>query len=70
MKFKKESFPDPSTIDPVTGQPLPQAGEGAGMEGMGEDPMAMGEVPAEPDMDAMAAEVDAQYQKDTKKAEL
>ena len=40
------------------------------MEGMGADPMAMGEVPAEPDMDAMAAEVDAQYQKDTKKAEL
>ena len=35
-----------------------------------DSPMAMGEVPAEPDMDAMAAEVDAQYQKDTKKAEL
>jgi len=69
-EIQKGIIPDPSTIDPVTGQPLPQAGEGAGMEGMGEDPMAMGEVPAEPDMDAMAAEVDAQYQKDTKKAEL
>jgi len=45
-------------------------GEGAGMEGMGEDPMAMGEVPMEPDAEAMAQEVDAQYQKDTKKAEL
>ena len=40
------------------------------MEGMGEDAMGMGEVPMEPDMNAMAAEVDAQYQKDTKKAEL
>ena len=40
------------------------------MEGMGEDPMAMGEVPMEPDLEAQAAEVDAQYQKDTKKAEL
>ena len=69
-EIQKGIIPDPSTIDPVTGQPLPQAGEGAGMEGMGEDPMAMGEVPAEPDMNAMAAEVDAQYQKDTKKAEL
>ena len=69
-EIQKGIIPDPSTIDPVTGQPLPQAGEGAGMEGMGEDPMSMGEVPAEPDMNAMAAEVDAQYQKDTKKAEL
>ena len=69
-EIQKGIIPDPSTIDPVTGQPLPQAGEGAGMEGMGEDPMAMGEVPAEPDMNAMDAEVDAQYQKDTKKAEL
>ena len=69
-EIQKGIIPDPSTIDPVTGQPLPQAGEGAGMEGMGEDPMAMGEVPMEPDLEAAAAEVDAQYQKDTKKAEL
>ena len=66
-EIQKGIIPDPSTIDPVTGQPLPQAGEGAGMEGMGEDPMAMGEVPMEPDLEAQAAEVDAQYQKDTKK---
>ena len=69
-EINKGILPDPSTIDPVTGQPLPQAGEGAGMEGMGQDPMAMGEVPMEPDLEAQAAEVDAQYQKDTKKAEL
>ena len=69
-EIQKGIIPDPSTIDPVTGQPLPQAGEGAGMEGMGEDTMGMGEVPMEPDLEAAAAEVDAQYQKDTKKAEL
>ena len=76
-EIQKGIIPDPSTIDPITGQPLPQedpnmmaGGEGAGMAGMGEDPMAMGEVPMDPDITAQAAEVDAQYGKDTKKAEL
>ena len=77
-EIKKGIIPDPSTIDPVTGQPLPQAdagaealpGEGSGMEGMGADVMGMGEVPAEPDLEAQAAEIDQQYTKDTKKAEL
>ena len=32
--------------------------------------MAMGEVPEEPDLAAAAASVDAQLQKDTKKAEI
>ena len=71
MRFKKVSFP--STIDPVTGQPLPQAGEGAGMEGMGEDAMSMGDVPMEPDMEAAAAdamEIDKRYEKDSRKSEL
>ena len=36
-EIMKGIIPDPSTIDPVTGQPLPQMGEG--------DPMAMGEDP-------------------------
>ena len=76
-EIKKGILPDPSTVDPITGQPLPQedpnmmaGGEGAGMAGMGQDPMAMGEVPMDPDIAAQAAEVDAQYGKDTKKAEL
>ncbi len=52
-------IPDPSVpVDPETGQP---------MEG---DPMGMGEVPQEPDLAAAAASVDAQLQKDTKKAEI
>ena len=46
-------------IDPITGEPLPQEGE-----------MGMGEVPVEPDLEAEAQAVDAQYQKDTKKAEI
>jgi len=56
-------IPDPSMVDPVTGEPLPPDG------GMG-DPMAMGEVPVEPDLEAQAQDVDAQLQKDTKKAEI
>ena len=45
-EINKGILPDPSTIDPVTGQPLPQeGGDGSGMAGMGADPMAMGEVP-------------------------
>ena len=81
-EIQKGIIPDPSTIDPVTGQPLPQAdpaaeqmpGEGSGMEGMGADPMAMGEMPTDPNLDAQAAEmaagIDQQYAKDTKKADL
>ena len=73
-EIMKGILPDPSTVDPITGQPLPQPegvpGEGSGMEGMGADPMSMGEVPAEPDLEAQAASIDKQYSKDTKKAEL
>ena len=68
----KGIIPDPSTIDPVTGQPLPQAmpGEGSGMAGMGADPNQMGEVPTEPTAEEMTAEIDQQFTKDSKKAEL
>jgi hypothetical protein len=79
-EIQKGIIPDPSTIDPITGQPLPQPeeqvpqegmpGEGSGMAGMGSDPMQMGEVPMDPSIDADAAKIDANYQKDTKKAEL
>ena len=84
-EIQKGILPDPSTVDPITGQPLPQEdpaaagaeqlpGEGSGMEGMGADPMSMGEIPTDPDLDAQAAEmaagIDQQYTKDTKKADL
>ena len=63
-EIQKGIIPDPSTVDPITGEPLPPEMVGGG------DPMAMGEVPTEPDMDAAAADVEAQLQKDSKKAEL
>ena len=37
---------------------------------MSEEEMGMGEVPMEPDLEAEAQAVDAQYSKDTKKAEI
>ena len=71
-------IPDPSTIDPITGQPLPQADMGMGQPGgggpdtagMGQDVMGMGQVPTEPDLNQQSASVDAQMQKDAKKAEI
>ncbi len=62
-EIEKGIIPDPSAIDPITGEAIPQEGE-MGMEG------EMGEVPVEPDLEAEAQAVDAQYQKDTKKAEI
>ena len=76
-EINKGILPDPSTIDPVTGQPLPQpadasmeSGAGSGMDGMGADPMSMGEVPAEPDIDSETSRINKQYDKDTRKSEL
>jgi len=62
-EIQKGIIPDPSMIDPITGEPLPPDG------GMG-DPMAMGEVPLEPDLDAAADQVGQQLDKDSKKAEI
>jgi len=65
-EIQKGIIPDPAAVDPITGEPLPPGGDpnAAG------DPMGMGQVPTEPDMDAAAADVEAQLQKDSKKAEL
>ena len=62
-EIQKGIIPDPSGLDPITGEPLPQEGEGG-------DPMSMGDQPVDPDLEAQAQAVDAQYSKDTKKAEL
>ena len=59
-EIKNGILPDPSQVDPITGTPLPQ--------GNGQD---LGAVPTDEDPDAAAAQItDAQYQKDTKSAEL
>ena len=63
-EIQKGIIPDPSMVDPITGEPLPPDG------GMGGDPMAMGEVPLEPDLDAAADQVGQQLDKDSKKAEI
>ena len=63
MQIEDESqkgiLPNPAEVDPITGEPLPQEGQD------------LGAVPTDEDPDAAAAQItDAQYQKDTKSAEL
>ena len=70
-EIQKGIIPDPSGVDPITGEPLPQEGGDPAAGGdMGMDPMSMGDQPVDPDLEAQAQAVDAQYSKDTKKAEL
>ena len=61
-EIQKGIIPNPAEVDPITGEPLPQ--EGA--EGGGD----MGEVPEDPNLDAEGQVTDAEYQKDTKSAEI
>jgi len=68
-EIKKGIIPDPSTVDPITGQPLPQE-EPIENGGMGQSAMDMGEIPTEPDLEAQSAAADVKLQKDTKKAEI
>ena len=58
-EIQKGILPNPAEVDPITGEPLPQEGQD------------LGDVPVDEDPDAAAAQItDAQYQKDTKSAEL
>ena len=58
-EIQKGILPNPAEVDPITGEPLPQGGED------------LGAVPTDEDPDNAAAQItDAQYQKDTKSAEL
>jgi hypothetical protein len=50
-EIEKGIIPDPSQIDPITGEPLPPEG---GVPPEGGDPGLMGDVPQEPDMNAQA----------------
>ena len=69
-EIEKGIIPDPASLDPITGEPLPQEGDPNMDPNAAVDPMSMGEQPMDPDITAQAQAVDAQYQKDTKKAEL
>ena len=56
-EIQKGILPDPSQIDPITGQPLPQ----------GQD---LGDVPQDQDLEAESEITDAEAQKDARKAEI
>jgi hypothetical protein len=61
-EIQKGIIPNPAEVDPITGEPLPQEGDQGGGE--------MGEVPEDPNLDAEGQITDAEYQKDTKSAEV
>ena len=58
-EIKDGIIPDPNSVDPITGEPLPQG-----------DGDLLGNVPMEPDLEASSSVTDANFQKDTKKAEI
>ena len=58
-EIKKGIIPNPAEVDPITGEPLPQEGGGD-----------LGDVPQDENLDAEGQVTDAEYQKDTKSAEI
>ena len=65
-EIQKGIIPNPAETDPITGEPLPQEGGDPAAEGGGD----LGDVPQDPDLEAQGQITDAQYQKDTKTAEI
>ena len=61
-EIQKGIIPNPAETDPITGEPLPQEGDQGGGD--------LGEVPQDPDVEGEAQITDAEYQKDTKSAEI
>jgi hypothetical protein len=59
-------IPDPSTIDPVTGQPLPQPTD----QGLDQEMMSLGQTPDQQNMSANDSTMDSEMRKDIKKAEI
>jgi hypothetical protein len=62
-EIKKGIIPDPNSVDPITGEPLPTEGD---------DITGMGEMPTEMDMeqDTKSIDMEKQMNKDVKKAEI
>ena len=58
-EIQKGIIPNPAETDPITGEPLPQEGGGD-----------LGDVPEDENLDAEGQVTDAEYQKDTKTAEI
>ena len=65
-EIQKGIIPDPSSLDPITGEPLPPEGEMGGEMPMEEQP----DLSMDPAIQQQAADIDKQYGKDTKEAEL
>mgnify|MGYP003310737020 FL=1 len=65
-EIQKGIIPNPAETDPITGEPLPQEGGDPAAEGGGD----LGQVPEDPNLDAEGQITDAEYQKDTKTAEI
>jgi hypothetical protein len=61
-EIQKGILPNPAEVDPITGEPLPQEGDQGGGD--------LGQVPEDPNLDAQGQITDAEYQKDTKSAEI
>ena len=60
-EIEKGILPNPANVDPITGEPLPENGNGK----------LLGSVPEDEDEDDAASPItDAEYQKDTKTAEI
>jgi hypothetical protein len=57
QEIKDGIIPDPSAVDPITGEPLEGGGD-------------LGDIPTEPDLEKSASITDAQLSKDTKTAEI
>ena len=58
-EIQKGIIPNPAEVDPITGEPLPQEGGGD-----------LGDVPQDENLDTEGQITDAEYQKDTKTAEI
>jgi len=63
-EIKEGIIPDPNSIDPITGEPLPIEGPIGGNTG------PIGKVPKEPNIDAQSSVTNAQNQKDAKKSQI
>jgi len=69
-EIQKGIIPNPAETDPITGEPLPPEGGDPAADPAAEGGGDLGEVPVEDDLEQQAKITDAQYQKDTKKAEI
>jgi len=61
-EIKDGIIPDPNSVDPITGEPLPQDSA--------EDQNLLGDVPQEPNIENDSKIVDAEFQQDRKRAEI